>query len=141
LKSYQLPSRCIGINDRGELIRIAQLKNIDWDNKILTYEIDYISFGLKSTVKLRVDTSRALLEEIFPEKWLIKYEYNENYPEYLGLPASYSIFTYSSINKQYEFVDKHTLHDKQWGFLRFRNNKGKIIERDTLSFIIVPEER
>jgi hypothetical protein len=142
LKVQQIPSRCIGVDEGGSFVRVVDLKQIDWDKKVLTYEVNYAALGFKSTVKLRLGTYRALLEEVFSEKWLIKYEYDDKNPERLGLPAAYSIFGYSSSTGQYDrFLDKHTLQDKQWGFLRFRSGSGRVFERDTLYFVVIPEER
>jgi hypothetical protein len=142
LKMLRLPSRCESVNASGDRVRIARLKEFDQKNRILTYEVDYPVWGLKSLAKLRLATYRAILEELFPTKWLIKYEYNSEYPQKLGVPYSYSIYSYSSERNAYDnLVNKYTLQQKRSGILRFRDSKGRIIDRDVLYFIVIPDER
>ena len=142
LKMLQVPSRCEALNASGKSVRIAILEAFDQENGILTYEIQYSVYGLKSVAKFRLGTYRAILEETFPNKWLIKYEYNEEHPMKLGLPHSYSIYSYSPEHDRYErLVNKYTLHEKRPGVLRFRDSHGGLVDRDTLYFIVVPDQR
>ena len=122
LKEYQIPSQCVGLNEAGTPVRVADLNNINWHNKILVYNIRYPVYGLNSIAKFRFSGTRSILEEMFPGKWLVRYEYTKEYPDKYGIPASYSVFAYSHESKQYDiFLDKCTLQEKQWGFLRFKN--------------------
>lgn len=142
LKMLQLPSLCEALNASGDRVRIARLKVFDHENKILTYEVDYPVYGLKSLVKFKFGTCRAILEELFPAKWFIKYEYNSEYPEKLGIPHSYSIYSYSPERNTYDnLVNMYTLQEKRSGLLRFRDSNGRIVDRDILYFVVVPDER
>jgi hypothetical protein len=142
LKTLQVPSQCEALNASNQPVRVAALKAFDQDNRILTYDIQYPGYGLESVAKFRLGTYRAILEETFPNKWLIKYEYNKEYPEKLGLPYSYSIYSYSSGHDAYEqLVNKYTLSEKGSGILRFRDDQGRSVDRDILYFVVVPDER
>lgn len=143
LKVYQIPSRCIAVGADGKPVRIADLKVIDWEAMVLIYSIQYPPYGITSVAKFRLGPTRSILEETFPEKWLIQYEYTEKHPEKYGIPGSYSVFAYSPETKTYDrLLDKFTLLQIEWGGRGlFRNIAGKVIERDILYFIVVPEQR
>lgn len=142
LKTIQVPSRIEALDGSKKPVRIAVLKSFDATNRVLTFEIQYPGYALESVAKFRYSTYRAILEEVFSKKWLIKYEYSQEFAEKFGIPASYTVYAYSAGTDAYDqLIGTFTLSKKGAGVLTFKDSKGVEIQRDTLYFVVLPDER
>lgn len=69
----------------------------------ITYEINYVGFGLSSTAVFEDGPKTILVEETFSEKWKVTYEYSSVlYARDRGVPSTISVYSYSQNTKRYD---------------------------------------
>lgn len=138
LRFLGIPSRCVASSPIG-VAKIATLIMIDTDGKLLTYNIEYPAEGLRSVAKFRLNLS-SILEEVFPQKWRVMFEYNTENPERFQVPNSFTVYGYSLQTKSYDIlIAKYTLEEKEWNVLHFRGNDRSILRRATMEFCMLPQ--
>jgi hypothetical protein len=139
-ETYHLPPKIEDSDDAGTVVRISEFVEIDQESNILTYRITYPTYNIYSDAKIRFDfANRALLEETFPERWLIKYEYNEDHSEMHGVPASVTIYTYTPATMSYDrILNTYILVETKINFLVYQDQNGVNLELPTSYFMVVP---
>jgi len=141
LKIYRIPSRCESLDSKGTIVRTADIIDINWSDKVLTYRIYYTKQNLESIAKFQLGTYRAIIEETFPDLWYVKYEYTNDRPIKFGIPAKFTIYSYSPETEMYDYiVDKYKVEDVSLGMLYCRNQDGNAIEVDGNYIWVVPDE-
>jgi hypothetical protein len=85
------PPFSLGSGTSGDEIRRTSLKEMVSDPPGIVYEIQYARMGLTSSARLDF-TTRAMLEEVFPGKWRVVYEYRDMRNKALKVPSAILIY-------------------------------------------------
>jgi hypothetical protein len=130
------PSFDFGGSPADNPTRSTDLKNIDFTGKTITYDVTYSGNGLKSTAILDLDT-KALLSETFEGAWKIQYEYNTDEPMEFQIPATITIYGFTSDGKYDKLINTYKISNKSGGTVTYVDATGKSKDIDTVYFILV----
>jgi hypothetical protein len=80
-----------GSADAGAKVRKTSIKQMVASPPVIVYEVEYPAKGLTSlaTVDLR---SRAMVEEVFPGKWRVSYEYRDARDRAMKVPTAIVVY-------------------------------------------------
>jgi hypothetical protein len=89
------PPFALGSGGPGAEIRSTSLLGMQSRPPSIMYKIEYTQLGLTSSAKLDLST-HAMLEEVFPGKWRVEYEYHDMRDKVMKVPADILIYQVNS---------------------------------------------
>jgi len=108
-KSKGEPPFSFGEDKSGQIIRDTDLKEYNKDKKTATYEVKYPGVGLTSFATIEAPKG-PVIEEVFPEKWRVKYYYDIPESRYSKIPTKIEIYSYS-IGKYEKLLNTYELEE------------------------------
>jgi hypothetical protein len=104
------PPENLGIGKPGDIFFESTFLKVEEEKATAFYEVKYPANNLSSIVKLDLNSFDPLLiEQEFPKKWKLIFQYKEEINKQFRIPSSIMIYKYTESNNYDKFISSYEL--------------------------------